>query len=690
MENQTTSYSNMVSWGDEFETGTGFSSFFDAEFDEASATDNLSDLPQGVNHDTQHSLPVAASTSKSNFVSSRRAINTSMATPAGQTAAVASPRAHYPSPAASYSSQHSSPVAVATIGPSLDSSLHDIDPSMATSAGRTAAVTSPKVHYPSPAATHYKQQSSPVAIAPAGPSPKCGQRNLSSSKTTPISQTARPFVSVPMRPESVPSVTTTSPPAGFAEGQNPERFIDGDVTFLATLIHDSMTTRNEFSDRLLCDHLIKTLRSRMHYHDFVNRISRVLDSFSPDFFDVKGTPIDAQFARIYPLCEASLAKEKATSQENGKLREENQRLRYQLNHYLATIKSVQQPHDVEIVRLHGGLHKYRQIIIVQQKKLKQMQASLSGMASLQGQQAPQTLSADQVISRYMAPPPQQPVTSAVPATVMPIQQHVLAISPDPIVQTQQHNAASTATSTSIPGSAGNSTIDLTSDDDSASNHVEAPAPAPQTSNKRKYEWMNAAAPTAALPRSTKMAKKTTAKTTVTEKKAAKQSGPKAPREKASRRASKKDRHGLSSYNLKQLREYRELFDHGLTKEQKTEVDERLRQLTEKDNVVEKAKEAVETDETTGIWRPSLEDQEKYRLQVEGYARRGMENAAEMRDKESNTEENDEEDDDENDAALAAALEEELNKEDEENIGQPEASQPARRAVDEESEESEAD
>ncbi|KAI4129665.1 MAG: hypothetical protein LQ338_002148 [Usnochroma carphineum] len=442
---------------------------------------------------------------------------------------------------------------------------------------RPAAIVDRDTHYPSPAHTNDTGHSSPAASTLIGPSCNSGHRDFNPSVTT-------PFNSGP--------ATTTVRPAASNQGQNPIRFIDPQIKFMGDLIYQSMTTLDQHIDEILSGHWAVALKARMHHKSFFTRMLKILDTFSTDANN-KEMPIDIAWNVACKRYAALLAKSNVTGQENEKLRQENQRFREQnerlrqenegyrghnerfrqenlhlqsqVNIGGAISNSAQQSQPPELYRLQtervkliNSLQQHRQFINMQQRKMQEMQTSLNDLASRQRQQAPQALSTSQIISRYSAPSPQQPVTHNSPPTPMPTQQHVTLVSSSTPVQIEQHNAAGVPSTPPIPPLANNGLIDLTGADDSAPNSVEAPAPASTATKKRSYEWMDQAAPPAASSRPTKVAKTATAKGPVTEKKPAKKPAPKAPRQKASR-ATKKDKELTEGNQQLHWKEYRAIY-----------------------------------------------------------------------------------------------------------------------------------
>lgn len=540
-------------------------------------------------------------------------------------------------------------------------------------------------------------------------------------------------------------------PADVQKENHTNMFKDAEVASLASIIGESMVSRNEASDIQLCGRLLGVLQSRMHHPKLVTRILLMIDSFSPDP-NKKRSPMDHALSQASKLIKKEREKQEATEQERARLRheyqrlhQEYQRLQSQYTRCAAALTSSKQPHlnavcqlQDERLRLERVVDRFKQHICAQDSKIKQIQASLSAMASVQRRQAPRPLSTDEVRSRYLGHPPQQQAAFTLPGPPMPTQQNVATILPPlftpiqhpaafpspalpvatqqnvattlpgPSTQFQQMDAVSTAVSSSIPQFTANDTIDLTVDEDGTRTHVETLSSTSTASNKRKYDWMNTSAPTTTPPPPNKKAKTTTAKPLAAAKGPGKKPAPKAPKvpkEKASRRAPRKDRQGLSSHNAGDLKEYQDLYAHAMTEEQNKELEEeRLRKVAEQYKPVQQAKEAVDNG---GRYEPSPEDQAKHRQQVNNvYAQRGTENAPrrEMEhnaragtqnkvrtyDSESDTDDAEEEDQDEevDDAVLADLLHAEMSKNDVEETAQEEVSQPTRRAVDEESEESE--
>ncbi|KAL8926446.1 MAG: hypothetical protein Q9208_002989 [Pyrenodesmia sp. 3 TL-2023] len=578
--------------------------------------------------------------------------------------------------------------------------------------------------------------------------------NHSTQQTLPAAALIKEPSSVFDQPKvfgSTSSTVSIPSPANVQKGNHANMFRDANVASLASIIDESMVSRNEVSDTQLCGRLLEALQSRMHHPKLVTRISLMIDSFSADP-NKKCQPMDYALSQASKLIKKEREKQEASEQEKARLRheyqrlhQEYQRLQSQYARCAAALTSSKEPHlrdgchsQNERLRLEQLVEQYKQHIRAQDGIIKQTQASLTAMASVQRRQAPQPLSADQVRSRYMGHPAQQQAAFTLPGPPMPTQQDVATILPPfftpipqplafpspalpmatqqnvdttlpgPSTQFQQTDAVSTAVSSSVPQFTSNDTIDLTVDEDGTRTHLDKLPSTPTVSNKRKYDWMNASAPTTAPAPPNKKAKKTTAKAPAAAKVPAKKPAPKAPKvlkEKASRRASKKDRQGLLSHNAGDLKEYQNLYAHAMTEEQNKELEEeRLQKVTEHYRPVQQAKEAADNG---GRYEPSLEDQAKHRQQVNNvYAQRGMENVPrrEMQhnvrdgtqnkfqtyESESDTDDAEEEDRDDgvDDAVFAELLHAELSKNDEEEIAQKEVSQPTRRAVDEESEESE--
>ncbi|KAI4156582.1 MAG: hypothetical protein L6R39_001092 [Caloplaca ligustica] len=349
-----------------------------------------------------------------------------------RSATMANPETRYPSPAATSDGRHSSPAVAAAPFPVTPAAHAAHAAPVAPVAYATRATRAVLIAHAALVAQAAPATAAAAAVpaAPVGPPSRSGQRGKNPS-------TARV-------PTATPLAATVPPPTTNQPGQNPARFKDPYLAF----VHQHLTAvQGEFDDIALGLWIGPALRARTHYDDFITRILKTLDTFSSDP-SRKSIPADTSWKILIKNYQASLATNQKMNQENEFLRREHRRLQVELNARTATSTFAQQPQNVELHRLqadpYGLMPQSRAsqpTLNAQNRMMEPMHASFQYPLYRQCQQVPQPLSANQVISRYTAPLPQSPAMFSLPAAPVQTQPTANVITPPAPLPTQVLNAA---------------------------------------------------------------------------------------------------------------------------------------------------------------------------------------------------------------------------------------------------------
>ncbi|KAL8857308.1 MAG: hypothetical protein Q9178_006074 [Gyalolechia marmorata] len=196
---------------------------------------------------------------------------------------------------------------------------------------------------------------------------------------------------------------SSSMPAQHLAGQA-VRFHDPDIAQLANSIHQGLMLQPSNESTVPLRNGLKALsiamKARMHHTGLVNRIAMFLDSFTADSNDKSTLPADQAMSQLYKRITAAHQDNERVQQANMVQREENDRLRRELDFYRTKA-------HYSVDNLNGFCqHLSRQLELAHYevdrrgKLVEGLRGSIATLSMPWKEAAPKVLSAQEVIQRH--------------------------------------------------------------------------------------------------------------------------------------------------------------------------------------------------------------------------------------------------------------------------------------------------